>query len=283
MTRDIEFHGGRLPNDPSKPRLKFRSFLEESFTFPDSVDYLSLVDSWPMYLNDRLGSCTCAGAGHLIQAESRYGQGATQTITDSDVLTAYSAVSGYDPATGANDNGAIMQEVLDYWRKVGIGGHNIVAFAEVDITNPGELMAAMNIFGALYIGFEFPRSAMDQFNNYEPWDYTGDSPIEGGHAVHGGAYKVGDNWKVTTWGEVQDMTQAFWDHYVFEAWVVITPEWLNAQGQSPTGLDLYGLGEQLQDLTGEPNPFLPAPTRGLLRFLNLLRNLLTQMKRWLSS
>jgi hypothetical protein len=254
----IIFHPGRLPNDPNKPRALFGAHLTQTPTYPEVLDYISGI-SYPMYLNDREGDCTFAGAGHIIQAESHYGSGTTQTVTDNDVQTGYVAVSGYNPRTGANDNGCVMQDVLSYWRKTGIGGHKILAFAEVDINNKDELRAAMNTFGALYIGINFPDSAMDQFNEGKPWDVVRGAQIEGGHAIHGGAYKVGGNWQIVTWGAVQEMTDDFWDNYVEEAWVVITQEWLDANGHSPTGFDLYGLGEQLANLTGEPNPF-PSPT-----------------------
>lgn len=256
----IEFHPGVLPNDPSKPRLKIGRFLTTVPTeHPASLDYLSRVKNYPMYLNDNIGDCTCAGAGHIIQAESTYGQGSTQTVSDNDVLKAYEAVSGYDPKTGDNDNGAVLQDVLNYWRKTGIGGHQILAFAELDTKNMDEVKSAMNTFGAIYVGFNFPDSAMDQFNNGQPWDVVRGATIEGGHAVHGGAYLENGILKFVTWGAVQEMTQAFWDKYVFEAWIVITPEWLAANGKSPTGLDLYALGEALADITGGANPF-PAPT-----------------------
>lgn len=254
---------GRLPNDPTRPRLKLGGFLTaEAPTYPENRDYISAVASWPMYLNDRIGDCTCATVGHIIQEVTTYGVGNTVTITDTDVLTAYRANSGYDPATGANDNGAVIQEVLNYWRKTGVGGHNILAFAEVDIHNKDELFAAMNLFGTLYLGINFPSNGFDQINAGQPWDYVEGASIEGGHAINAGYYDVGDKmWKVITWGQVQPMTQAFWDHYVEEAWVVITPEWFNAAGNSPTGLDAYALGEAFKNMTGEPNPFpAPAPT-----------------------
>lgn len=258
MTKNIQFHPGRLPNDPRKPRLRLAKYLTLPLA-PVSQDYLSRVSSWPMYLNDRIGDCTCAGAGHIIQALSTYGRGKTETIADSDVLTAYSAVSGYDPETGDNDNGAVMQKVLSYWRKTGIGGHKILAFAEVDINDVDELKAALNIFGTLYVGFDFPDSAMDQFNRGEKWTVVSNAQIEGGHAINVGGYDSAGNWQLVTWGDVQEMDQAFWEKYVWEAWVVITPEWLNDVGYSPTGLDLYALGEDLAELTGGVNPF-PAPS-----------------------
>lgn len=271
----IEFHPGVLPNDPEKPRLKVSRFLTAP-TYPASLDYLSNVSNFPMYLNDRIGDCTCAAGGHIIQAESTYGRGATETVTDGDVLTAYEAVSGYNPATGENDNGAVLQDVLNYWRKTGIGGHQILAFAELDIHNMAEVKAAMSTFGAVYLGFDFPSSAMEQFNEGRPWDVVYGAYSQGGHAVHAGAYLEDGTIKVTTWGAVQEMTQAFWDKYVFEAWIVITPEWLNDVGYSPSGFDLHGLGQELAELTGGTNPFLPAPKWGLLQLLRQLMAMLTR-------
>jgi len=248
---------GRLPNDPSKPRLLFAKYTEEKPTYPDRVDYISDI-TYPMYLNDKIGDCTIAGAAHMIQAISKYGQGVIQTLTDDDVVSAYEANTGYDPSTGANDDGAVMQDVLNYWRKTGIGGHNILAFAEVDVNNTDEIRNALSTFGALYIGINFPDSAMEQFDSGKPWDVQDGANLDGGHAIHGGFYDVNGNYKVTTWGAIQEMTPAFWNEYVEEAWVVITPEWLNAAGTSPSGLNLNQLGEDLAELTGGVNPF-PTP------------------------
>jgi hypothetical protein len=213
-----------------------------------------------MYLNDREGDCTIAEQGHAIQIFTTYGAGHEIRVTDSDVQKVYSAISGYDPKTGANDDGCVIQDTLNYWRKNGLGGHKILAFAEVDVNDRDQVNAALNIFGSLDIGFDFPASAMDQFNNGEIWDVVpGGSPIEGGHAVAVAAYKAPNgNFRVITWGAVQEMTQAFWDRYVTEAWIVISNEWLDATGHSPGGIDLYGLGEDFSALTGNPNPF-PAP------------------------
>ena len=257
-----EFKGGRLPPDPSKPRLMLSRYLSPAPAL-QRVDYLSKVASWPMYLNDKIGDCTCAGIGHVLEAESTYGRGATVTVSDDDVLATYEAVSGYNPATGANDNGARMQDVLAYWRKTGIAGHQILAFAQVDQKSVAQLDAGLATFGSLYVGINFPESAMTQFSHGQPWDVVPDATIEGGHAIHVGYYGPDDevNWKLVTWGAVQGMTQRFWDEYVEEAWVVITPEWLSANGTSPGGLDLTALGKDLADLTGEPDPFqVPAGT-----------------------
>lgn len=254
---------GRLAPYPpqTKPRLMLGQFLTGTYpTAPPVVDYISKVDNWPVYLNDRIGDCTCAAAGHMVEAWTRYGQGATVAVTDQDVLAAYEAVSGYDPASGANDNGAVMQDVLDYWRKTGVGGHRIAAFFQVDLTNAAELDAALYLFGHVYLGINCPQSALDQFNAGQPWDaVANDGGIAGGHAIDWGFVAAGQNHKVVTWGAVQEMTPAFLARYAEEAWAVADEEWI-AKNQSPAGLDTAALNAAFQAMTGQPGPFPVTPT-----------------------
>ncbi|GAB2695812.1 hypothetical protein [Kitasatospora kifunensis] len=255
----LTFHGGRLPAQPARARLRLGDYLTGSLpTPPASVDWQSRVASWPMFSNDSVGDCTCAAVGHLIEAETTYGQGTTVTVADQDVLTAYEKVSGYNPADPSTDQGAVIQDVLAYWQKTGMAGHKIVAFASVDVSNMTEIKTAINLFGAVDVGFNFPSSAMTQFNAGQEWDVVKGSPIEGGHCVPVGAYAADGTLMCVTWGAVQKMTAAFWTTYVDEAWVVITQDWLNAKGLDPQGLNLYQLGQDYAALTGKPNP-IPAP------------------------
>ena len=69
--------------------------------------------------NDKIGDCTCAAAGHLIMEWTSLAQPKMFTPTDPQIVAAYSAITGYNPKTGANDNGAAELDVLNYWRKTG--------------------------------------------------------------------------------------------------------------------------------------------------------------------
>jgi hypothetical protein len=256
---------GRLPNDPSKPRLKLAPHLDTAVPpNPAVVDWLSRVDSWPMYGNDRYGDCVWAMIGHLIEAFSTYGGGSTVTVPEQALLDGYTAVTGFDPSDPSTDNGTVIQDALAYWLKVGVAGHKILAYAEVDIHNQTEVDAAINVFGALCLGVNLPNSAMDQFNAGQPWTVvTPDGGIDGGHAVPVGYYSTpGETVRVVTWARTQDVADAWWAQYVEEAWVVVAPEWLDATGHSPEGVDLHGLGEDFAVLTGKPNPFPVQPTPG---------------------
>jgi hypothetical protein len=166
--------------------------------------------------------------------------------TESDVLTVYSAVSGYDPATGANDNGAAITDVLNYWQTTGIAGHKILGWAQVDPTNQTEVEQAIYIFGGIDLGVNLPNSAMTQFQNNQPWDVVNpDGGIDGGHSVPNFGYgSEGTN--CITWAQRQPMSWAWFQQYCDEAYAVISPEWLSATtALTPSGFDLATLQADL--------------------------------------
>lgn len=260
---------GRLAPHPESthPRLKLTPHLKGTVPpNPAVADWLSKVAAWPMYGNDQWGDCVWAMIGHAIQAFSTYGEGSTITVTDADVLKGYHDVTGFNPNAGPpgenpTDQGTVIQDALKYWQKIGVAGHRILAYAKVDHTNPVEVDAAINLFGALMVGVNFAASAMEQFDADQPWTVVAnDGGNEGGHAIHLGAYSTTEkDTRCVTWAKVQTIGDDWWAKYVEEAWIVISPEWLSASGVSPEGIDLEGLGADFAVLTGKPNPF-PAPT-----------------------
>jgi hypothetical protein len=281
---------GRLPSRPAQPRLKLGPHLRPAELGPplEQVDWYSRVTTWPMYGNDLYGDCVWAGFGHQIESTSTYGDGVPVLVTDAEVLNGYAQVTGFDPRDPATDRGTVVQDGMAYWRKTGVGGHRIAAFAEVAVDDTDEVKHATHLFGSVGVGFAFPRSAMDQFDRGEPWDVVArDGGIDGGHYVELAGYD--ERWLyVVTWGQMQKMTWAFWRRYVEEAWVAILPaEWTaDATGLTPVGVDLAGLGAQFEALTGEPSPFVPSPDPspdpGPFRWLlDLLQALLQFLQRLL--
>jgi hypothetical protein len=253
------FRPGVLPNDPAKPRLRLGPHLTQATAPPAAVNWNKPVRSWPMLANDSVGDCVFAAIGHTIQTWTA--NASTEVIlSDRDVLAAYSAVTGYNPADPSTDQGTVMQDAFSYWRKTGIAGHKILAFAQVDHTSLVELETAVALFGEVLLAIDFPDTAMDQFNEGKPWDVVYGAKSEGGHAICSARYDSGNKsapWTVITWGREQPVTTRFLSKYLREAWVAIAPEWIAANGTSPSGLDLAGLGEDFTALTGQPNPFTP--------------------------
>lgn len=258
------FRLGKLPAQPARPHLKFSAVLQERLTAPPAAaDWQDDTIVWPMYGNADWGDCVFAEVGHAVNQATFYATGAEVEPTDSDILGGYSAVTGFNPNAGPpgnnpTDQGTNMQDAMTYWRKTGIGGHKIVAYAALNVSNLTEIKQAISLFGSISIGFNFPDSAMDQFNSGEIWDVVKGATIEGGHCVLAGAYdKTGVG--VVTWGAETRMTWAFWRKYVDEAWLYFDLDGLKKAGSYFTGAaSFYALGGEFAALTGETNP-IPAP------------------------
>jgi hypothetical protein len=243
---------GRQPADPTQPKLRLRR--TGTVQAPETCDWLSQVARWGMLGNDQVGDCTMAGAAHVAMAVDKYGQNRDLTITDQQVLTAYSAVSGYNPADPATDVGATLQDALNYWRKQGLVGNTIAAFAFIDPQDLELVRACIAVFGAVYTGFNVPQSAMEQFNHGQPWTVTGRTRMLGGHCVPLGAYTP-DTFTCVTWGQTQTMDLGFYRRYFDEVAVPIDLDWMRANGTSPAGLDVAALNTDFTALTGQPGPF----------------------------
>lgn len=253
---------GALPRDKSRPAPSLEDYLTDRDAFgadplptaSGKVDRASQVTTWPMYRNDILGDCTVAAAFHATSAVETYAGSMTGTplFSDDEAVKVYSAVSGYDPVTGANDNGSTLQTVSEYMISTGatdIQGrtHKWLAYAEIeDFGDLKLLKRALNAFGTVYLAINCPQSALTQAQNKEPWTVVEGSPVDGGHAIdlQYNAVSTGewDDEQVITWGQVQKMNEAFAREYIVEAVAVVPAGSVNpATGLNPAGLDLHQL------------------------------------------
>jgi hypothetical protein len=221
---------------------------------PASFDLTSKVTAWGMMDNDQIGDCTCAAAGHLIMEWTANAKGKMVTPTDKQIVAAYSAITGYNPTTGANDNGANETDVLNYWRQTGIASHKIGAYMSLEPSNHTHIMDSVYLFGGCYIGVQLPISAQAQTQNHQPWSVppggtTGDGKPGswGGHAIPVMAYDA-RGVTVVTWGALQIMTWSFWEAYCDEAYAILSTDYLSGKKTTPQGFNLTQLQADLADL-----------------------------------
>lgn len=257
----VDFRPGLVPNDPTRPRLHLADFMLPGATAPESVDFDD-VPVISMFANNRYGDCVFAGNGHTVQQQTFFGQGREVTVTDKEILDSYSRTTGFDPRKPSTDTGARLQDGLDDFRKNGLAGHKIAAFAELDLNDFNQVKLAIAEFGSVAIALYISQSAVDQFNNGEPWDAVpNDGGLQGGHRITAFAYDAQYIY-VATWGAIHKLTYAFWKEYVIEAWAQISPDWISqSTGKTPTGIDTVALGKRFSELTGQPDPFNAAPSR----------------------
>ena len=240
---------GKLPVRTDVRTLRLGRYVDtqELPAPPDTLDLADRVSDWPMYANDRIGDCTIAAAGHMIEAWTGESSGHAVEISERSVLTAFDHVKQVDPLSG--EEGAVVIDVLKYWRKQGIGRHRIGAFARVAVYDHMLARASAWLFGGLYVGVQLPLTAQDQ----QVWDWTGSlsGPAKpgswGGHAIDLVRYDD-SGITVVTWGRLQDLTWSFWDRYVDEAYCILSHDFLDGD-RAPNGFDLAALKADLALVT----------------------------------
>jgi hypothetical protein len=220
------FRIGKLAprHDPRTLRLAAFMFAAAALPSPPvSLTYKDQVSPWPMYGNDALGDCTCAAAGHMIELWGKL-EGKRANPRASTIEHAYRHLS-------PDDQGCVMLDVLNYWRKTGFGGRKLFAFAALDLKNSSHVMLGVSMLGGVYLGLDLPLSAQQQTGAGKVWDVpagglhgSGAPGSWGGHAVNVVGYDT-TGLDVITWGQVQRMTWAFWATYADEAWAALSLDW----------------------------------------------------------
>ena len=239
--------------------LQFKKYRKAMFSVPalppapaetSWITKLEAAEPIPMYLNDQLGDCVEAAAGHMIQQWNYYAGHPAQP-SDADILKAYEDVGGYVPGDPSTDQGTDMQALLDYWKSTGIGGHKIIAYLAVDWENLEEVQLAVELFGNLFTGIQLPTSAQGQNDWTVPnggvYSAAGQPGGWGGHGI---PIVAGSPVTKTceTWGTVLKMSNNFFTDYVDETWAVLSKEWIEANGLSPSLLNLPMLESDLNEM-----------------------------------
>ncbi|MFI5297154.1 MAG: hypothetical protein ACHREM_03570 [Polyangiales bacterium] len=233
--------------DPRTVRLG--DFVHGKLAPPPAIDWAKhTVGRFPLWGNDSISDCTCVAAGHLIELWTAVAKGDPTKIGAPAVLSAYAAVSGYDPHKGTHDHGAHMLDVLKHWRRHGIGGHPICGYAYVDPSDRAELSSAVAAFGGAYLGFKLPLTA----KRAGVWDVPKEGLVRDGAFGSWGGHTVcvvgfdHEGVTVATFGERQRVTWAFVEAYSDEAYAVVSEDFVRVHThKTPSGFAIEAL---LQDL-----------------------------------
>lgn len=233
-------HGklGKLAPKRKAKTLRLAKYIVSLPQLPAVFDWTGKVPSWGMMRNDTIGDCTCAAAGHLIMSWTT-ANSKELVPTDDDIVAAYAAITGYDPKTGEGDTGAAELDVLDYWRKTGIAGRRIGAYASIKPSDIPHIKFAIWAFGGIYLGVNLPLSAQNQASWAMPANQNDPGAVPGswgGHAVCATGYDA-DGVTVITWGQPLKVSWAFFATYFEEAYCLWSPDFITGDKPAPSGFD----------------------------------------------
>lgn len=247
----------KLGRKPAKRDIRTLDFVDYLVApalpaIPATFSYLNKVTTgWPMFDNDRLGDCVPAGMFHQVQLWTA-ANGHQFIPTDPQVIQTYSAISGYNPATGANDNGCDVLTAMNYWKNTGIAGHKIDAFVSVNTAAHKKIMQAVWLCLGVGLGINLPISTQAQVTNGQVWSYVaGPNAIPGswgGHYVYIVSFspsKLG----FISWGKYYEMTWQFFDLYSEEAFAPLSKDSINgATNRAPNSINWAHLQADLNAL-----------------------------------
>jgi hypothetical protein len=230
---------GKKPENKLRACLAFSNFTNMGgITFPPARAWERNI-VLGMLGNDKIGLCVIAAIKHLRMTQRSVAQaGNPLLVTTEEAIADYKAITGYD-GTPATDNGTDIGTAVDWYKAKG----EIVAEANVDLQNIDMVKACINTFGGLPIGFRVPQSMVDQLNagvdptfEFFPNDkYSGED-----HCVNIVGYGK-DGFTVDSWGNIYRAPWDFFFAYVDTVKLLVTPDWIKANGKSPSGMDMVGL------------------------------------------
>ena len=185
---------------------------------------------------------------NLIKCQSANATGTPVILSTADIVTFYSAVSGYDPSktnpvTGENptDVGVSLEDMLTKAQTIGIGGHKVLSWAAVDPANVTARRWACIVGSGLISGSNLQQAQINQTDADQPWAYVMRSPVVGGHAtVDYGWEEVEDDPDPEddgeSWATKTRVKQSFIMHCTEELYVALTDVAFDSQGLLPCGL-----------------------------------------------
>jgi len=207
--------------------------------------------------NDRLGDCTSAGAGHIVDAMTGVA-GDPVRITEAQAIAFYSATTGYDPADPSTDQGGDEITVCQTWQQAGYlsdGSHAIAGWATIEDFDPTFVQRVGHLF-PLYFGIELSDSWMSA----PVWDVGEPPDPNNGHCVVGLGAIAAQGIVIDTWGQRRIITwAAIAERCADEAggnlFAILTQDGISrASGLCPAGIDWATLQADLVAIGGPQSP-----------------------------
>lgn len=250
MTNLAQFKLGKKPFAADSRDLRLASYVDRSKildgpAIPAAYDWTKWrgadgrvppYDADPLG-NDVLGDCTFAGFAHKLR---RIGQ-----LTGNLALASISAeqVKGtYLGATGGNDWGYGIRDMLKMAQKDGLFGVRIDAFAAVNWRDPDERRVAGWLGCGTINGYALPLASQTQVDGegrqlwHRPeggWP-AGQGPGTWGLHCEDNHAEGGDLGQDNSWGLRTTRTEEWIQDCCDECWLVLVPEWA-AAGRSLNG------------------------------------------------
>jgi hypothetical protein len=233
---------------------------------PGDVDRESLVADWPMYVNgpdpsnppyapDGLGDCFWAGSGHSFTAQRVYAGWPEVHFSNDAIVTGYES-AGYVRGDENTDQGTDPAQGLKFLHDTGLADpdgntHKVAGYAFFGNPRNVSLMAqVLAAGGTVGIGFGCTQGYEDAFSQGVPCTWHPGDPVVGGHWVVLQRRSVGGVGVLheITWGAEQRITRRYNWHTITDAAMIVSQDYIEANGVTLQGFDLEQLLADMSDV-----------------------------------
>lgn len=230
-------------------QFKLADYLVDPLpVYNGSDDFTSGLVDWGIAGNDQYGDCGVAGDYHYNMANALTAGETPLTVPDSGTTVEQAIVAEYLSYDNGQDEGVDLGQWLTYRLTHTLAGLPVIGgFAQVSDSG-AEYQSAFHLFGGLYTGIAVSQEMMDEFEEGQPWTSTSTDWI-GGHCVPHLARN--SKWgRAITWGADQLFSWQNWQATRQEAYVIFTPEQIDAPGGVFHGVQVAALKADIQKLHG---------------------------------
>jgi hypothetical protein len=216
--------------------------------------------------NDKYGCCVLSCGGHEVGTETG-NAGSLFPVTTAEVLTQYTAITGFNPNDPNTDQGTNIIDALNYWKATGtVNGTKILGYLSIDPTNKAEVQAAMWLFENIVFGVALPDSYVNPFPSGDGFIWDVDTPDpSNGHCFLGVGHDA-SGIDIDTWGLFGTFTYAAIAALCSssgggEIYVILTPDQIaKGAAKAPNGVAWADIISDFNSIGGNvPVPAPPAP------------------------
>jgi len=207
---------------------------------------------YEMWGNDAFGCCAFAAQAAHVATWTQAAQGLV-ILPTTDVLANYAAVTGFVPATGANDNGTVLLYELQHWQKTGLTRPGqtldfLTAYGAIAPTDRDGIKRGICFLGGVLAGVVVPEGFLTlPLGATWDWDEITDRRPAGGHAIALVGYTA-EGVFFNTWGARTFMPWATFERIADEAYGLVSRQnWVGIPGVSPMGEDLDALVAEMRE------------------------------------
>ena len=252
-----QFKLGKLPFTPKAKDLRLSSYIADKGRLLEAADVPAAPDMTALWTpagtrpvpdtddlgNSEIGLCVYAAPGHKVRLIGQLTGQPMLFPTRTDVIGAYAKGTGYNPVTGAGDNGASVRDMLGGWQRDGLYGTKALAYVLVDNRDPDQVAIATWACCGLIGGYKLPVVSQDQDVWSIPpggWPAGKGSGTWGNHCIFQEAQsptmRVGNSWGIRKpWTQEWDAGNSIQPGCCDELWMVLVDAWQMA-GRAPVGI-----------------------------------------------